>query len=142
MSDVVVTATSVARVTGNADPNLNTSIDNGFAGATITAGQTVYKDANGVYQLADSNLSATTAATTGIALNGAASGQPVAVAIGGSLTGGFTAAVGTIYVQSANAGGIAPAADLVSGWRTTIIGVGLTASTISLLFHRSGVAVP
>lgn len=141
MADVSVTATSVARITGSG-AGVDTVIDLGYAGATITAGQTVYKDTNGVYQLADANLSAIAAAVTGISLNGAASGQPVAVAIGGTLTPGFTVTIGTIYVLSATAGGIAPSTDLASGWRTGIIGVGLTVSTLGLVLYRSGVAVP
>lgn len=141
MADVLVTAANVARISGSG-VGIDTQIDQGYLGTTVTAGQVVYKDSNGVYQLADANLSAAAAAATGIALNGGASGQPVAVAYAGTLTPGFTATVGTIYVLSGTAGGIAPAADLVTGWRTTIIGVGLTSSTISLVFHRSGVAVP
>lgn len=135
MADVTVTAANVQKAS-------DTLIDYGILGATVTAGQTVYKDANGVYQLADANASATTAAVTGIALNGGASGQPVAVAIGGTLNPGFTVTVGAVYVLSATAGGIAPVADLASGWRTGILGVGLTASSLGLILYRSGVAVP
>lgn len=141
-ADVTVTAASVARVTGTGTET-DTKITTGYAGATITAGQVLYKDTSaGTWKLADANLSAAAGRSEGIALNGAATGQPIAVATGGTLTGGFTATVGTIYVLSANAGGIAPAADLASGWRTGVVGVGLTSTTIGLVLYSSGVAVP
>ncbi len=143
MADVSVTAASVARVTGSGTFGNDTVIDNGFAGAAITAGQSVYKDTSGVYQLTDANLSAAAGVAVGIALNSApASGQPISVATGGTLTPGFTVTVGTIYVPSATAGGIAPAADLVTGWRTAIIGIGITSSVLKLVMVSGGVAVP
>lgn len=135
MADVSVTATSVAVAS-------DTVIERGFAGATITAGQTVYLSSSGTWLLADANASATTANVQGIALNGAASGQPVAVAVGGSLNPGFTVTVGAVYVLSATAGGIAPVADLATGWYTGIVGVGITASNLRLIMFRAGVAVP
>lgn len=141
MSDVVVTSTSVAPITGSG-AGIDTVIEHGIAAETITAGQSLYLNSSNQWAKADANASVTLAAARGIALNGAAANQPIAVATNGTLTCGFTATVGTIYVVSATAGGIAPSADLVTGWFTTIIGVGLTAGTISLLFHRSGVAVP
>lgn len=141
MADVSVTATSVAPITGSG-AGVDTVIEHGIAAETITAGQSLYLNTSNQWAKADANLSAAAAAAKGIALNGAAQNQPIAVATSGTLTCGFTATVGTIYVVSATAGGIAPAADLASGWYTTIIGVGLTAGTISLPFHRSGVAVP
>ena len=88
------------------------------------------------------SASATTAALAGIALNGGANGQPVKVAVGGSLNPGFTVGVGSIYVQSATPGGIAPVADLTTGMYSTIVGMGLTASSLKLLCQNSGVAVP
>lgn len=135
MADVSVTATSVAVAS-------DTVIERGFAGATITAGQTVYLSSSGTWLLADANASATTANVQGIALNGAASGQPVAVAVGGSLNPGFTVTVGAVYVLSATAGGIAPVADLATGWYTGIVGVGITSSNLRLIMFRAGVAVP
>ena len=140
MADVTVTAANVARVTGSSTFGNDTQIDNGFAGAAITAGQSVYKDSAGLYQLTDANLSAAAGVAVGIALNSApASGQPIAVAIGGTLNPGFTVTVGTIYVPSATAGGIAPSADLVTGWRTAIIGLGITSTNLKLVIDRKSV---
>lgn len=137
MSDVVVTANEVL-------PDSGTNIVNGILGATVTAGQTVYLDTStNTYKLADANASAATATVKGIAMNGGVSAQPVAVAIDGStLDPGFTVTVGAIYVQSATAGGIAPAADLAQNWRTSIIGVGITASQLQLKIYNSGALVP
>ncbi len=68
------------------------------AGATITAGQVVYLNTSNQWVLADSDAAATGNGITdlrGIALNGASSGQPVAVCTedsdftpGGTLTNG------------------------------------------------------
>lgn len=121
----------------------NTITVSGLLGATVTAGQTVYLDTTtSTYKLADANASATTAAVAGIAMNGGVSGQPVVVAIGGTLDPGFTVGVGEIYVQSATAGGIAPRADLTTGWYTSVLGFGITASSLRLLgsVGRAGVA--
>lgn len=136
MADVSVTAASVVKAS-------DTVTVDGVMGATVTAGQTVYLDANtNTYKPADANASAAAATLVGIALNGGASGQPVKVAIGGTITPGFTVSVGAVYVLSATAGGIAPVADLASGWYTAIVGIGLTSSSLKLLCSNAGVAVP
>jgi len=141
-TDVSVTASAVARVTGGG-PSTDTVIRSGFAGATITAGQSVYIDTTaGTWKLTDANLSAAAGVAQGIALNGASSGQPISIAVGGTLTPGFSVTIGKIYVTSANAGGIAPVEDLASGWRTGVLCVGLTGTTVGLVMYSSGVAVP
>lgn len=136
MADLTVTA---ANVVGS-----DVSIGDGTAGATITAGQTVYVDAtdSSKVKLADADASEAAAETKGIALHGASSGQPIRYATKGSLNPGATVTVGTIYVQSATAGGIAPSADLLAGDYVTILGVGISASLIDLDIKASGVAVP
>lgn len=139
MPDISVTA---ANVSAGADANIER---NYLFGATITAGQAVYLDESqspARWELADTDSTATTAAASGIALNGGADGQPAAVQKGGVINIGGTVAVGTVYVLSGTAGGIAPVSDLASGDWTTIIGVGLTTSTIRLAFLASGVQVP
>jgi hypothetical protein len=136
MADVTVTATNVVKAS-------DTVLLDGILGGTVTAGQTVYLDTStGTYKLADANASAATAVVAGIAMNGGGSGQTVRVAVGGTLNPGFTVGVGTPYFQSATAGGICPAADLASGMYTTVIGVGLTASSLKLIISNSGVAAP
>jgi hypothetical protein len=49
---------------------------------------------------------------------------------------------GTIYVLSSAAGGIAPAADLGASDYVTILGVGKTATVLSVHIHASGNQVP
>ena len=137
MADITVTAASVAQ-------GANASTVQGFLGATVTAGQVVYRDsADSLFKLADGN-SATAAARAayGIALNGGASGQPVVVQTSGDYSPGATVTVGGVYVLSATAGGIAPVADLASGNYTNTIGIGITASTMRLIIATAGVAVP
>ncbi len=133
-ADITVTATSVKLTSGTS------SIYN--AGETITAGQALYLHTDGLVYKSDANASATTKAITGISLNGGATGQPIVVQTGGTITIGATVAVGTIYVVSATAGGIAPSTDLASTWGTIIIGVADTTGTIKLQFFDSGVDVP
>lgn len=135
MADITITATSVAKGT-------SAVIENKFAGATITAGQSLYLDsADGLVKLFDAN-SATAAARSlyGIALNGGSTGQPIAVQRGGTITIGGTATAGVVYVGSATAGGICPAADLTTGHYTNIVGIGLGSSQIKLGLLDGGVA--
>lgn len=133
MADLSITAANVA-VTGGSESVAGT------AGAAITAGQVLYRDASdGTYKLADAD-SATVAARSpaGIALNSAAAGQPVRVHIRGPVTIGATIAGGTAYFLSATAGGICPAADLAAGDYPTIVGIARSASVLDVRFHESG----
>lgn len=111
-------------------------------GATITAGQVVYLDANLTWQLADANASATAAAFVGIAVNGGAAGQPAIVATADpAFTHGLAAvAAGDILILSANPGAIAPSADAASGWFVGVIGVAISATQMVLGNLRATVA--
>ncbi len=133
MVDLVVTATSVA-AGGNA------RVRNGTAGATITAGQVVYLDSsNNSYKLADTD-SATAAVRSpaGIALNGAASGQPVAVQTSGKITIGATTVVGVPYYLSGTAGGVCPYADVAAGDYPAFLGIGTSTTQILLNITEAG----
>jgi hypothetical protein len=48
---------------------------------------------------------------------------------------------GTIYVQSATAGGIAPAADLASGHHVTILGVATSTTNLEMCLTNSSATV-
>lgn len=134
MADITVTAASVA-------PGSNANTSTGTAGASITAGQTVYLDSStNTIKLADCDLSAAAATVVGVALHAAASGQPITYQTGGIITIGATVVAGKAYVCSATAGGIAPIADLTTNWRTSLIGIALTSGTIDLKIYNSGVA--
>lgn len=136
MADLTITAANVVKGSGS-------SIDRGTAGATITAGQVVYKDAaNGKYLLADSD-SATAAVRNaiGIALNGAANNQPLSVLTSGDITIGATLTAGTDYWLSNTPGGICPRADVGSGEYPTMLGIAKSTSVLSVNITASGVAI-
>lgn len=137
MADLVITPANVVTYAGG-------SYETGTAGATITAGQTLYKDStdSDKLKLADANASSATATVVGVALHAASAGQPIRYQTGGDINPGATVAVGTTYIQSATAGGICPDADATSGHFKTILGIGQTASKIRLNIINGGVAVP
>lgn len=137
MADLAVTAVNIVRGAG-------AKVETGIAGALITAGQTVYKDPADSDRFKPADADSGTAAvrtTRGIALNGAAANQPLAVQVEGRIVIGGVVAIGTIYVQSDVPGGIRPAADNGSGDFVTILGVGISATEIDLFIRASGVAV-
>jgi hypothetical protein len=135
MADLTITAANVVSGGGNTRQ--------GTAGATLTAGQAVYLDStDGKYKLADSDsVTAAVRQPVGIALNGAASGQPVLVQYDGPVTIGATLTAGLAYYLSKTAGGICPVADIASGGYATIIGIALSTTVLDIKIHQSGVAV-
>lgn len=136
MADISITATSVVK-------GALTTLNEGIAGATITAGQPIYKDPSAGYVLKPGQATSSVAANvTGIALNGGAVGQTIKFATLGKYTPGGTFVVGQVYVVSATAGGIAPYADLVTGNYVTVLGIATTASELDLLIHVGGIAKP
>lgn len=134
MVDITITA---ANVVCGADPTK----EHGIAGATITAGQVVYRDATTrKYLLADSN-SATAAVRQprGIALHGASDNQPLTIQKSpGDITIGATLTAGVTYMLSDTPGGICPLADVGSGEYACIIGIAKTAAVLSLGINYSG----
>ena len=127
MADLTITAANV--VAGS-----NARKTSGIAGVAITAGQAVYlSSTTGKYLLADTD-SATAEARVpvGIALNGAAAGQPVEVQTSGDITIGATVAAGVAYYLSGTAGGICPVADVASGDYPSIIGMGISTTEIRI----------
>ena len=136
MADLTITAANVVAGT-------DASIEHGKAGETITAGQAVYKDAaTGKYLKADSN-SATAGAKSprGVALNGAAANQPLAIARSGLVTIGATLTAGTAYYLSDTAGGICPVADVGSGENVVLIGLATSASVLNIAIKDTGVTL-
>jgi hypothetical protein len=137
MADLVITAANVVQGT-------DATTITGRAGATITAGQQVYKDpTTGLYLLSDSN-SATAAARSvdGIALNSASNGQPLTVLTAGPITIGATVSPGVGYYLSATPGGICPVADLTTGCYPVFLGFATSASVINVKIQAAGVALP
>jgi hypothetical protein len=136
MADLTITAANVLKGTGAITETL-------IAGATITAGQTVYKDASdsNKAKLYDADGAAALRSFYGIALNGASSGQPVTVLTDGPITIGATVAVGVAYYGSDTPGGICPFADLEAGDYPTIIGIGISATQIKIRPIAAGVTI-
>jgi hypothetical protein len=136
MADISVTATSVVAAS-------SAQVEHGKAGGTITAGQVVYKDAaDGLFKLADhDSATAAVRAAYGIALNGAATGQPVAVARRGQITFNAVLTKGTTYCLSGTAGGICPQADVSTGDDLIILGPALSTTVLDLQINDTGITL-
>ncbi|MES2903851.1 MAG: hypothetical protein V4696_06680 [Pseudomonadota bacterium] len=136
MVDITITPASVITGSGSV-------VKHGTAGATITAGKTVYRDgADSKYKLADSNgASATIRGVKGIALNGASDGQPLAVHESGPITIGATLTAGVAYYLSDTPGGICPVADVGAGEYSTVVGIATSVSVLDVDIHESGVSL-
>lgn len=136
MVDLVVTAANVQPGATGA------SQTTGTAGAAITAGQVVYLDsATSTYKLAKANVVAASA-PVGIALNSAATGQPVTVLTAGPITAGATLAPGIgYYLSPTNAGGICPVADLATGSYPSFLGFATSATSLAVKVQQAGVSL-
>jgi hypothetical protein len=135
MTDLSITAASCL-------PGTNAVTEDGLAGDSITAGQVVYKAADGTYVRADSDsLTALARAGRGIALNSASAGQPLRIQIKGDITIGGTMTAGVTYYASKTAGGICPLADLTSGGYAGTVGMAKSTTVLALGFNYSGVAM-
>lgn len=136
MADITITAANVAASGA-------TVVADCTAGATITAGQVVYlESSSNTVKLADSDsATAEVRSPYGIALNGAASGQPVKVLREGLITIGATLTAGLAYYLSKTAGGICPVADIASGGYATVLGIATSTTVLKVQILESGVAV-
>lgn len=136
MADLSITAANV--VAGS-----NARVVNGIAGATVTAGQVVYRDATTKkFGLADcDSATAGVRVAFGIALNGASDGQPLAVLTEGDITIGATMTAGLAYYLSPTAGGIGVVGDLGSGDYPTLIGIAKSTTVLAVEINASGVAL-
>lgn len=133
MADLSITATAVV-------PGADAVIEHGTAGATITAGQTVYLDevTTGRYKLADADGTGMTR-TRGLALHGASDGQPLAIIKEGLLTVNAVLTAGVSYFQSPSPGGIAPRADVLTGDYVTELGIAVSTTSLRVKIDYSGV---
>jgi hypothetical protein len=133
MADLSITAASVLQ-------SANGVVARGVAGATLTAGMPVYLDtADNKLKPADANGTAPLNSVRGITVNGAADGQFVNyVTEDPNFVAGATLTAGVIYVLSATAGKICPAADLASGHTSIVLGVAKSASVLALKITTGG----
>jgi hypothetical protein len=137
MTALSITAANVIAGTG-------AITENGTAGATITAGQVVYlASATGKYGLADCNsATAEVRVVRGIALNGAADGQPLRILKQGPITIGATVVAGTAYYAGGTAGEIIPVGDFSTSDYVSQIGIATSTSVIAVNIQNSGAQVP
>jgi len=136
MADISITAANVVA-------GASASVEDGIAGAAITAGQVLYKDPTDKrFKLADSN-SATAAARSpvSIALHAAAIGQPIRSLRHGPITIGGTLVPGVAYYLSDSPGNLCPVADVGSGEYSVFIGMATSATVLNVDFQESGVAL-
>ena len=144
MTDLAITTSQVALVSGDVDP--------GIAGEAITLGQIVYyNEVTGQWLKALASAVATAAQAgaggLGFAMGTAiAAGHRIGIAKPGAIiTLGAAAApaAGTYYFVSpaGTGGGIAPAADITSGMKSVGIAVGIGSNNIMLFRVYNGGAV-
>lgn len=134
MTDLTITA---ANVVGGSSAR-----EYGTAGEAIAAGQAVYLSAaTNKWMLADNN-GATAAARKagGIALNGAALNQPLAIHKSGDITIGATLTPGAAYYLSDTPGGICPVTDVGAGEYYCLIGLAKSATVLDVNIQFPGVA--
>ncbi len=128
MADTVITPANVLAST-NAQITYN-----GLAGAVTNAGDVIYRDNTDSNKIKPSSASGAAPANTvtGIALNSAAVGQPVAYVVSDpNFIPGGVLVPGTLYVLSATTGKMCPASDLASGDTAILLGVAKTATTMN-----------
>jgi hypothetical protein len=128
-------------------PTATTTKIDATYGATIAAGQSVYKDtADGdKWKLADADNTTVTAGSGGVGIAmtpGVDDGKGI-IATGGSvILVGTTMAVGTTYIVSDTPGGIKPTADAASGDNVTLLGNAATTTQLDITAVATGNQVP
>ena len=127
-------------VAANVKPAASTVTKKGIAGEAISAGESVFKAADGGIELCENDQAALDAACIGVALNDAAVDQPIEYAITGDVNMGAIMTIGQTYVVGAAPGGIAPEVDVIATEFLTVIGVATTTSNLKLGILQSGVA--
>lgn len=140
MAEVTITASAVAPVVApTANPTLT---EQRVAGATIAAGQWVYLDTanSNVAKLAQSDGTVLEAAVAGMALNSASTGQPVTIAIGGTVTVGSVVAAGVFYFLSSTAGNMELFTDVASTEKESLLCYAISATVIYILIRNTELA--
>lgn len=134
MADISVTAASVIKSGGAA-------IEHGIAGATITAGQIVYKEAStGKFKLADcDSATAEIKVPYGMALHASLDGQPLTVLTGGDVTLNAVLTAGTPYYLSETPGGIRATPD--TGDYIALLGIAKSTTVLAFRIVVPGVTL-
>lgn len=136
MVDLTITPASVIIAS-------HANIMRGKSGATVTAGQLVYKSSTNASMLLADNNSATAEARRpiGVALHGASTGQPLAYAPEGDVTIGATMTAGVAYYLSDTPGGLCTVADLATGEYPCVIGMAISTTVLRINIQTAGVAL-
>lgn len=137
MADLTITTTNMIPGSGAVYEHL-------VAGAAITIGQLVYKNAtDDKAYLAQNDGTAAEATIRGIAVStAAAANQIVTIQTGGTLAFGAILTEGEIYGLSSTAGGIAPEADsATSNDYISIVGVATSTSNLLIKITNSGAQI-
>jgi len=108
----------------------------GVAGASISAGEMVYKNSSGVYVKAQNDVLADLN-TTGMSMNTVVSGQPMSVAKG-RITIGSAFTQGMQVNLSANPGKLAPVADISTNY-VVACGCLISATDIFIFIKNFGI---
>lgn len=134
MAALIITSNQVLLGTGASSMARNAAV-------AVSAGQTVYLDANNNWALAQADGTPQEAAAGGIALNNAGPGQPVTVCTAGPLIlgAGAAPAAGMIYCVGIGPGDIVPYGDLLPTNRVTLLGWGLGTNQIQVALAVTGV---
>lgn len=130
MAEISVTASAIRGETSG--------MVRGTAGASITAGQTLYLDSSNLLQLADANNTSADE-IVGIALHASAANQPLVYARSGNVTFNAALTAGVFYVVGTTAGSIAPISDATTGWR--VLKLGYASSTTNLVLEMTDTGV-
>lgn len=135
MADVTFTPANV--VAGAASVQ-----EDGLAGATITAGQLVYKDAaTGKYLIADADGAAAAGKSPrGFALHGASNNQPLKIHRSGEIDFGGGLTAGIPYFLSSNPGAFCPLADVGVGEDYVFVGIAKSTTKLDVGIKASGVS--
>lgn len=135
-NDVIVTAANVR-------PTVNTQLRRVVYGATVTAGDWLYKDNTDSDKYKPARSSGTLLESGGSseivwALTGGADTDSGDVAISGKVIVGGALGVGRVYVLSNTLGLMTLADDLVSTWYTGITGVASSTTELDMILKADG----
>lgn len=140
-----VTSGDLSITVANVLPGSGATIASGFAGGTITRGDTVRVGPDDTLVRRASNNGFATPLedeVAGIALNDASSGQPVDYQTDGQITIGGTMIVGETYFIDADPGHLIPLQDVVElDSLVSKVGMAISASILELDIYNSGAAV-
>lgn len=136
-------ANDVAVTAGNVRTTTNTQLRRVVYGATVTAGQWLYKDTSDSDKYKPAQADGTLLESGGSseiawALTGGADTEFGDVAISGKVIVGGALGVGRVYIISNTVGLMTLPDDMVSTWYTGIIGVASSTTELELILKADG----